>query len=419
LFHSEKLNCLIEAGIDHSPNLKAAKYALKEAQATLYAQVASTLLPAFSGQFSGERERFSSSTFGVNNPGNDVFNLFNASVNVSYTLDFFGGLRRQIEAFDAQVDYELYLLESAYLTLAANIATTAITIASLEAQIGATHALIKAQVSQLKIIQQQFRLGGVSRADVLSQQSQVAQTEATLPPLQQSLAQNQHALSVLIGEFPSDDELPTIRLSDLTLPKNIPIGLPSFLVRQRPDIRASEALLHAASAQIGVATANMYPQFTLTGNYGWQSTILQHLFKPDAKTWMLLGTFTEPIFNGGALLAKKRAAVYAYKQALAQYQQTVLQGFQNVADSLRALQHDALELKAQKEAEVAAKRSLFLIQNQFRLGGQSYLSLLNAQRQYQQAIIGRIRAQAARYTDTVALFQSLGGGWWNQEPVCA
>lgn len=417
LFHSPELNNLICMGLANSPTLAAAKAALRQAQENLNAQIGASLLPSINGQLTGERQRFSNDTFGGSSvsggtSGPSLFNLFNASVNVSYTLDIFGGARREIEALCAQVHYEFFELEAAYLALTSNIVTTAITIASLRAQIEATQQLIQAQKNQLEIVNKQFSLGGVSKADVFSQEALLGQTRATLPPLQQNLVQNLHALSVLIGELPSENHLPKFDLNKLTLPTQLPISFPSRLVKQRPDIRASEALLHAASAQIGVATANLFPQFTLTGSYGWESNVFSRLIRPSNVVWNYGAQILQPIFQGGSLLAKRRAAIDAYKQALAQYSQVVLQGFQNVADSLRALEHDAKTFQAEMQAEEAARNALILTQKQFQLGGVSYLNLLNTQRQYQQANISRIQAQAARYTDTVALFQALGGGWW-------
>lgn len=417
LFHSKELNYLIFVGLANSPNLAAAKATLEQAQENLNAQIGSTMFPLITAQTLAERERFQGSSLGVSNTRGFVFNLYGVAVNASYTLDIFGGLRRQIEALGAQVDYQQFELEAAYLTLTSNIATTSFTIASLKAQIKATQALIHSQTQQLEIVKKQFVLGGASKADVLTQQNQLAATVATLPPLQQNLAINYHALSVLIGIFPTEEQLPTLDLDKLSLPTHLPVSLPSELVRQRPDIRASEALLHAASAQIGVATANLFPQLNITGSYGYQATLLNKLFRSDSELWNITGTLTQTIFNGGALLAQRRAAIDAYKQAAATYRQTILQAFQNVADTLRALQHDAQELKAQRAAENAAHKSLILTTKQFRLGGVSYLNLLIAQRAYQQAVISRIQAQAARYSDTAGLFQALGGGWWYRTPL--
>jgi NodT family efflux transporter outer membrane factor (OMF) lipoprotein len=251
---------------------------------------------------------------------------------------------------------------------------------------------------------------------MLAQRAQVAQTRAQLPQLEKGLFQTRHQLSVLAGILPGDSAaLPAFELETLQLPQDLPVSLPSSLVRQRPDIRASESLLHAASAQIGVAAANMLPQLNLSGSYGSEAIRTGALFSTGSGVWSFGAGLTQPLFHGGELSARKRAAEAAYDQAAAAYRSTVLQAFQNVADVLRALDADARSLKAQAEAAAAAGESYELTQKQFSLGAVSYLSILNAQRQYQQARIGLVQAQAARYADTVALFQALGGGWWNRE----
>jgi NodT family efflux transporter outer membrane factor (OMF) lipoprotein len=416
VFHSPELNVLINKGIANSPNLAAAVATLKEAQETLRAQIGNSLYPQITGTLSGERQLFNASLFGT--PSSSIFNLYNATVNVTYTPDVFGGLRRQIESLAAQVDYEEFELQAAYLALTSNIVTTAISIASYQGQINATNQLIKAEKNLLNITQKQYRYGGVAGLSVLSQVSQLALTQATLPPLQQGLSQAQHALSVLMGEFPSEDQIPKFNFSKLNLPSNLPVSLPSLLVRQRPDVRASEALLHYASAQVGVATANLFPQFTISGAYGWESLVPSSLFNKTTNIWNWGGSLLQPIFEGGALRAKRRGAIDAYNVAAAQYKQTVLTAFQNVADTLRALQHDAETLKAYKDAEIAAKRSFIITQRQFKEGGVSYLQLLTAENQYQQSVISFVQAQGARFSDTAALFQALGGGWWNQNCCC-
>jgi NodT family efflux transporter outer membrane factor (OMF) lipoprotein len=414
LFRSPSLNRLVARGLAHNPTLASAYAVLHQAQENYYAQIGNTLFPAFNAQLSGQRQRFSGASFG-GSVASSVFNLFNAIVSVSYVLDAFGGARRQIEALGAQVDYQQFELIAAYLSLTANTITTAVTLAALQEQIEATQALLHAEEEQLAIMSKQFVLGGLSRDNVLLQETLVAQTRATLPPLEKSKAQNRHALSTLVGAYPNGS-LPDIRLSTLSLPHSLPVSLPARLVRQRPDVRAAEALLHVASAQVGVATANLIPQITLSGNGGWQGTVPAPatLFQSTNQVWSIAAQLTQPLFHGGALLAQRRAAIAAYDQALAQYRQTVLQALQNVADSLRALETDARALQAQTAAEVAAHHVLGLTQKQYRLGGVSYLTLLNAQQQYQQTVISRIQAQAARYNDTVALFQALGGGWWHQ-----
>lgn len=416
LYHSKELNQLIQAGLDHSPTLVAAKATLRQAKENLRAQWGTLLLPSANMQAGYQRTRFSGQQFGT--PGSTLFDLFSAQVSVAYNLDVFGGLRRQVETYRAQVDYQGYELLAAQLTLTSNIVVTAINIASLKSQIKTTRYLIKLQSNQLDIMNKQFKLGGLSKVDVLTQLTLVEQTKATLPPLEKSLAQSNDAMAVLIGCLPSESNLPDIRLANLTLPKNLPLSLPSNLIRQRPDIQAADALLHQATAQIGVATANLLPSFPINALYGYQSNILNDLFTKFRNTWSYGTTPTQILFQGGALLAQRRAAIAAADVALAQYRQTVLQAFQNVADSLRAIEADAKELRAQNAAEQAALENLNLTDQQFKLGGVNYILLLNAQQQYQQAIINRIQAEAARYTDTAALFQALGGGWWNCKERC-
>ncbi len=416
LFHSRSLNELIQKALKNSPNFQAALAALRQSESNLQISVAS-LYPFVDIQAFPERQRFNPAIFDVQSSP-VTFNLFNATVNVSYTLDVFGAIRRQIEASEAQLDYQKFQVEAAYLTLTSNIVTTAITEASLEAQIQATKEFIASQEKILKITQQKLDLGGASQLDVLAQETQLAQTRAALPPLQNNLAKIHHALAVLIGELPSESKLPSFTLKDLHLPTDLPLSVPSLLVQQRPDIRAAEALLHVASAQVGVATANLFPQITLTGGYGWTSDRLQTLFQHDSNIWNVIANLLQPVFQGGSLIAKREGAMAAFDQAFSQYRQTVLQAFQNVADTLRALELDARQLQIQTAAEESAFNALTLTQAQYKLGAVSYLNLLNAETQYQQSRIGRIQAQAARYADTAALFQALGGGWWNRKPFC-
>lgn len=413
-FECDALNRLIHRGLVNNPTVESAKAALRVAQLTLYAQIGALQYPSANAATGVTREQSSAVIFG---PGADaleptaVFNLLNAQLNISYNFDVFGSTRRQVEALCAEADYQRYLLAGATITLASNIATTAITEAALRAQIQSTLELIHFQTQQLDIIEKQFELGGVNKSAVLAQETLLSQTKATLPPLEKSLSQTRHALAALVGTFPSESQLPTFSLDEMTLPDELPISLPSALVKQRPDIQASEALLHQASAKIGIATANMFPQFTISADAGWEANFLNTLFQPASVIWSLGIQALQPVFQGGSLIVQRKAAIAAYEQAYAQYKQTVLTAFQNVADSLRALELDAKTLRAQKAAEEAAFESMNLTAQQFKLGAVNYLSLLNAEQQYQQIIISRIQAQAARYTDTVALYQSLGGGW--------
>ena len=415
VFHSDALDQLIRQALADSPTLAAAQAALREARQNVRAEIGAAFFPAIDANASAEREKFSGAAFGQPTSKGSTFNLYNASVNVSYALDIFGGARREVEALRSQVDYQRFQLEGAYLTLTSNIVTAAIKEASLRAQILTTQEVLKVEGEQLDLVERQLHLGGVSRSDVLAQQTQLAQTRATLPPLEKELQQTRHQLAVLVGKLPGEGAtLPEFDLDGMKLPPELPVTLPSSLVRQRPDIQASEALLHAASAQVGVATANLYPQVTLSGSYGSEATKVGDLFQNGSSVWSLAAGLLQPVFHGGELTARRSAAVAAYDQAAAQYRETVLQAFQNVADVLRALDADATALKAQAEAEAAARDTLGLTQKQFEFGAVSYLSLLNAQRQYQQTKIALVQAQAARFSDTAALFQALGGGWWNR-----
>ena len=415
LFQSPALNDMIQRALQHNPTLAAAQASLLQAQESYQALHGSLDYPTVSAQLNPERARLGATSTGV--AGGELFTLFNASVNVSYTVDVFGANKRTLEAQRASVEYQALQLEAAYLSLTANVVTTVVREASLRAQLQATNEVLKGQEQQLQVVERQLAIGAIGRAPVLSQRNVVAQTRASLPPLEKALAQTRHQLAVYLGELPSEAQLAEFQLDALQLPQDLPVSLPSALVRQRPDIRASEAQLHQASAQVGVATANLYPQLTLTGAYGTSALTLQGMGAPAWAFWSLAAGLTQPLFNGGALDAKKRAAEAGYTAAAAQYRATVLQAFQNVADSLRALESDASALKAQAEAEDIAAQSLALSERQYREGALSYLALLDAQRNYQQARLNTVAARAARFADTAALFQALGGGWWNRDAL--
>lgn len=413
LFRSPALDQLIKTALAQNPTVQSAEASLRQAQENYNAATGSLTYPSVTGQLGANRERAAQ---GGATPS--VFNLYNASVNVSYTLDLFGGSKRQLEGLNAAVDVQRYEVEAAYKTLIANVVTTAIKEASLRAQLQATKDVLTAQQNQLSITQKQLALGGVTKVVELSQSTQVAQTQALIAPLEKALAQTRHQLAAYVGKLPSESGLPEFELSSLQLPAELPISIPSALVRQRPDIRASEAILHQASAQIGVATANQYPQITLTGSYGVDRLQMSNL-SASSTLWGIGAGLTQPIFNAGALSAKRRAAVAGYDQAAAQYRSTVLSAFQNVADSLRAIQSDADSLNAQTQAAKLAQANLDLVTQQYRMGAVSYLVLLDAQRSYQQTKVSVVQAEAARYTDTAALYQALGGGWWNRAEVAA
>ena len=411
MFGSPELNALIEQSLTQNPSLTAAEAAVDEASENLRAATGSLLTPQVDADLSSTKEKISAASYG--GPPR-TFSLLNASVSVTYTLDIFGASRRQIEALSAQVDYEKFQYEAAYLTLTANLATTAIQEASLRAQIAATNDVIAAEEQQLDLVQKQFELGAVSKASVLTQQSELAKTRATLPALTKQLSINRHALAALTGRLPGEGGLPSFQLDSLHLPDTLPVSLPSSIARQRPDVRASEALFHQAAAEVGVATANLYPQITLNSGYGVQSSSTGDLFTSQNTIWSLGAGLLQPVFHGGELAAKRRAAVASYNQAAAHYRQTILQAFQNVADVLRALDTDAEAVRAQAQAVAAAEATLELTRTQFQLGAVSYTSLLIAQQDYQLGLIGLVAARAQRYADTAALFQALGGGWWNR-----
>jgi NodT family efflux transporter outer membrane factor (OMF) lipoprotein len=417
LFGSQALDKLMQTAIAGHPTLAAAQATLRQAQENLNAQYA-VLYPSVDASLSARRQRTSGASFGNPSLPTNVFNLYNASVNVSYAIDLAGGARRELEALEAGIDFQRFQLEAAHLSLTANIATTAFREASLREQIRATREIVDAQGRQLQLVEKQLALGAISRSDVLLQRTQLALSRATLPPLEKALAQTRNQLAVLIGKFPGEAALPELDLAAFRLPQALPVSLPSDLVRQRPDIRAAEAILHQTNARIGVAQALMFPQLTLSGSYGSAATSTGNLFDPGTQIWNIGAGLLQPIFHAGQLAARKRGALAAYDQAFAQYRQAVLGAFQNVADVLLALEFDAAALKAQAEAEAAARESLEVTRAQLQFGAANYLALLNAQRQYEQARIGLVQAQAARYADTAALFQALGGGWWRRgEPA--
>ncbi len=420
LFHSKPLDDLIRQALKANPDLQAAQAALREAQENVRAEEG-FFFPTVDANLSATRQKFNAASFGQPAPpgGSPIFNLYDASVSVSYNPDVFGGTRRQVESLTAQAENQRFQLEAAYLTLTSNVVTSAVQEASLRGQIQATEEIIKAESNQLDVLRQQFELGGVSKSDVLAQEATLRQTQATLPPLQKQLAQQRNRLTALAGSFPSQEILERFDLATLELPQELPVSLPSKLVAQRPDIRSAEALMHSASAQIGVATANQLPQITLSAQYGTQALTIGSMFTPATAFWSIAGSIVQPLFDAGTRLHKKRAAVADYDRAAAQYRSTVLTAFQNVADSLRALQSDADALRAQFEADRSAADSLAIAREQFRVGAISYLTLLNAQNTYEETQISLVQAQAARYADTAALFVALGGSWWNRSDVAA
>ena len=417
-FQSPALNALVQSALANSPTVTAAQAALRQAEENYRAEYGSTVFPSVSGQLQGARQRYPVfQAEGI--PAGYTANLFTAALDVSYTLDVFGGNRRELESVRAAIDYQRYQVEATWLSLTSSVVATAIEEASLREQIKVTRDVVDSDLKTLKVINAQVQLGSLARGALLQQQTLIAQQQAQIPPLEKALAQTRHQLAVLAGRLPGDAGLPTFDIDSLALPRELPVSVPSALVRQRPDIRASEAQLHEASAQIGVATAALYPQITLSGSVDRESFKIGRLFDTGTTGWSLLGGLVQPIFNGGALQAKKRAAVAAYDAAQAQYQSTVLNAFLNVANTLRAIDTDADAVTASADAERLANEALGLVERQYQLGAVSYLASLDAQRTYLSTRVALVQARAARFTDTAALFQALGGGWWNTPAALA
>lgn len=408
-FGSTKLDALIDQALSASPTLDAARTTLIQAQQTYAAQSGSLLYPQVNAKLGAQRQKFNSSLFGQPG-GSRIFDLYNAGVTVSYNLDLFGGNRRALESFAAQADYQLYQFEGARLTLAANITTAAMSQAQFAAQINATVAILAAQKKQLNIARERFKLGAVTRNDEFTLLTQLEQTRASIPLLRNNLEKTNNLLAVLVGQLPGAAKIPKFSLTDFNLPADLPLVIPSELVRQRPDIQASEALLRAANAQYGVAVSTGYPQINLSSNLNSQALAASSLFGAGSIIWSLVGQVAQPLFNSG-LKAGVKSAEAGFNAATANYRETVLQALRNVADVLRTLDNDAQILQAQAAANASAQASLNLIQQQFLLGSVSYLQLLTAQQQAQQTQINLIAAQVQRLTDTAALYQAMGGGW--------
>jgi len=412
LFHSKPLNDLIEQSLASNPDLKAAHAALSVARENVLAQ-RGVYYPNVSASFAASRQRQSGQISPTLNSNIFLYDLFTPQVSVSYVPDVFGLNRRTVESLQAQEQEVRFQMLATYTTLTANVVVTAIQEASIQTQIDATRQLIDVNSNMLQILQYQFDKGYASRLDVAAQESQLAQVSATLPPLLKQLAQLRDLLAVLAGRFPNQAPDEKFDLASLTLPEDLPVSLPSALVAQRPDVLQAEANLHDASAKIGIAIANRLPNIVLTANAGSTAATMNQLFTSGTGFWGVGAAATAPLFQGGTLLHQERAAKAAYVQAAEQYRSTVLTAFQNVADTLNALEQDAEAVKASAAAADAAKVTLDLAQRQLQGGYASYLSLLNAEQTYQQGLINLVQAQASRYADTAALFQALGGGWWH------
>lgn len=413
LFRSAPLDALVQRALAANPNIAAARAALLVAQEAAAAQ-RGAFWPQGSASLTPTRQRIADSLSSPLASPTNPFSLHTAQVTVGYASDVFGGMRRQVESLEAQAEFQRFELEAARLSLAANVVAAAVQEAALRGQIAALERIVTLQAEMLGLARRQLALGAIAEAGVVTQEVALEQAGAALPPLRKQLAQTRNLLTALAGGFPDQELEQSFDLEHLELPRELPLSLPSTLVEQRPDVRAAEALAHAASAQVGVAFANMLPQFSINAGIGSVAARMGDLFKVGGGFWGVAGAVTQPIFEGGALRHRKSAAEAAYDQAMAQYRVTVIAAFQNVADTLHALEQDADALHAATAAERAASRSLAIARRQLELGDISYLALLSAEQSYQQAVVGFVQARANRYADSAALFQALGGGWWNQ-----
>ena len=413
LFHSRPLDELIEHSLTNNPDLKAAQAALAVAWENVLAQ-RGAYYPSVAASFSASRQRQSGQIAPTPNSNAFLYNLFTPQVSVSYVPDVFGLNRRTVESLKAQEEGVRFQMIATYTTLTSNVVVAAIQEGSLQMQIGVTRQLVDINSSMVQILRYQLAKGYASQLDVAAQESQLAQVAATLPPLLKQLSQQHDLLAVLAGRFPSQAPAEEFDLSSLQLPEELPVSLPSALVEQRPDVLQAEANLHAASAKIGIAVANRLPNITLTASTGSTALAMDQLFTSGTGFWGIGATATAPLFQGGTLLHEERAARAAYDQAAEQYRSTVLTAFQNVADTLTALEEDAATMKAAAAAAESAKVTLDLSQRQWQDGYVGYLALLSAEQAYQQARINLVQAQSSRYADTAALFQALGGGWWHR-----
>lgn len=441
VFRSPMLDRYVREALAHNPTLEQAQATLRQAREQVYV-ARGQLYPSLDGGLNASRNQNALGSFGGStttsalggapnlnqslgstagsagttgaSPFPLLYSIYDATVNASYNVDIWGGTRRSIESQKAQREYQRYELEASYLTITTSVVTAAITDASLRGQIRADEAIIQAETEALRILNARFELGAVSRADVLTQQTVLAQARANLPLLHKQLEQTRDQLMALTGRFPTEDDGLGFDLDNLQLPADLPVSLPSAVLDQRPDIRAAEAQVHSATAQVGVTTSNLLPQLTLSASYGTEGSGAGQLFQPGSEIYTIGAGLTQPIFRGGTLWHQRREAQAQLDAAVAQYRATVVNAFQNVADALRAVQNDADVLASDVEAARSAQESLRIAKLQFDAGSLTYLTLLTTEQQYQQTAITEIQAQAQRFADTAALFQALGGGWWHR-----
>jgi NodT family efflux transporter outer membrane factor (OMF) lipoprotein len=418
LFHSRSLNSLVERALQDNHDLRSAQAALRIAHANVEAQ-RGAFFPTIAGNYAATRQKASQDVSPPGPTNSPYLGLHTLQLTVAYVPDVFGLNRRTVESLEATAESQRLQLEATYLTLTSNIALAAVQEASVRGQIDATERIIKIERDLLVFLKQQRDAGQVSEVDVAAQEAALAQAEQALPPLKKTLAVQRDLLTALSGHFAGEGLPERFDFATLHLPKELPLSISSRVVEQRPDVRAAEANLHAATAMVGVAIANRLPQFNLSGNVGRMASQFENLLNPAPHFlfWTIAGSVTQTIFDGFTLEQRQRAAEAGWDQAAAMYRSTVVTGFQNVADALQAVALDGDALRAASAAERAAEKSLRLTREQLELGQISALQLLNAQQVYLTALLNVVQAKANRYADTIALFQALGGGWWNRSDV--
>jgi NodT family efflux transporter outer membrane factor (OMF) lipoprotein len=406
LFQSQKLDDTVHTALAGNRDLRRAQATLKQANELLgVARAAKN--PEVTGDAGAGRQKLGAAFLG----GFDLppFSYYSIGTSVSYVFGLAGGVRRTIEQQQALAEVQQHELNAAQLSLTGNVVLQAFAIASARAQIRAAEAVLDDDRRNVELVRKAFQEGSVPRLDVLSAESQLAQDETLMPPLRQELSAARHALAVLVGEAPGNWSPPDFELEDFTPPATLPVSLPSELARRRPDILAHEAQLHAATAGVGMAAANLYPQIKLTGSLSLQSISLKSLFDATNDAYSIAGGVTQPLFDFGKRRAQKRAAEAAMQASLANYEQTVLTAFRQVADVLAALEHDSQQTEAQQRALEVAESSLALTRESYSAGNTGVLQILDAERQVQRARIGVARARAQKMQDTAELVVALGG----------
>jgi NodT family efflux transporter outer membrane factor (OMF) lipoprotein len=412
LFRSDALDQLVREALASNPDLEGARHGLAAAEDELRA-VSGTALPQIdaAGQV-GRAHINGSELYEPVRTLSVTGNRYEVGPSLAYNLDLFGGIRRSVESQRAQTAAVRDQLRDTYVTLVDEVVVTAFDYAAVRAQINVTRSLVSELQAQYELTVALENAGKIIHSDTLQAQTQLENVRATLPALEQQRDTYRYALAQLTGQTPDEFSMPSLTLADFTLPRRLPVSLPSVLVRQRPDILAAEENLHAASAQIGVAAAARLPQLSLSAQYAQQTSALQDLFTRPGGVWSAGLGLAAPLFDGGTLAAREDEAKERYAEALSSYHGTVITAFVEVADALQALQHDADSYRAHNRALEAARANRDLATAEYRAGKYTELQVLTAEQQYESAALTQVQADAERFTDTAALFRALGGGWW-------